>query len=100
MIIDMGMHILHRTPGSHLLVQAVTPGLEARARSRPQPTSGVLQPGGASIYHCMVQQLQDDDLLQARAYGTYTRVKLNSPGSGRLEHQKAVCAYHILKNAL
>lgn len=46
MIIDMGMHILHRTPGSHLLVQAVTPGLEARARSRPQPTSGVLQPGG------------------------------------------------------
>lgn len=44
-IIDMGTHVLSRMSGSHLIVQAVVPGLEERAFNLVQPTSLSLQPG-------------------------------------------------------
>ena len=45
MVIDMGMHKLSNTAGSHLLVQITIPTLEERARSDYLLKTLMLQPG-------------------------------------------------------
>ena len=45
MVIDVGIHVLSKIPGSHLLVQVTVPTLEERARSQNPIKTLMLQPG-------------------------------------------------------
>lgn len=45
MVVDMGVHVLRRVPGLHLMIQVLAPGLEPRARCLPPLASSYSTPG-------------------------------------------------------
>ena len=47
MVMDMGSHMLPGITGSHLVIQALVPGLEERAREFPALSSMILKTGAA-----------------------------------------------------
>ena len=61
-VMDMGMHTLPKTPGLHLVVQLLVPGLEDRSRALPPLNSCQHTPGTED--KVSLQDLVLDDSLQ------------------------------------